>query len=35
MPKWTDYTIKTDPADNDEVINCPANELPENFPANL
>ena len=22
-------------ADNDEVINCPANELPENFPGNL
>ena len=22
-------------ADNDEVINCPANELPDNFPANL
>ncbi|EOH1016129.1 phenolic acid decarboxylase, partial [Klebsiella michiganensis] len=21
--------------DNDEVINCPANELPDNFPANL
>ena len=22
-------------ADNDEVINCPANELPDNFPGNL
>ena len=20
MPKWTDYTIKTNPADNDEVM---------------